>query len=248
MTTSPLILKSPKGWFAAGAEVGKALSILSDGAFKLYVYVCLNARRDTGVLEITQTDLARNLKRARKTVRDYLDELGSAGVCRSRYDRNPVVLGEIEVTEEYWPYRRTNEAIPDDDAAAFVSGIRKLLLPRACVRAAFSTADEILAREWFERGISMERIEQTILMGCSRKYVAWRNNQSHAPIGSLRYFQPILDELEREQPSLEYWDYVRLRLERMEKLWNERHSKLTKARTEDLVQDLPSRAVSNERR
>src|SRR5438093_7200 len=63
MSASPLVLKNPKGWFAAGAEVEKALTLLSDGAFKLYVYLCLNVRRDTATLETTQTELARGLKK-----------------------------------------------------------------------------------------------------------------------------------------------------------------------------------------
>src|SRR5690349_14490199 len=41
----PLRLKKSSGWFAAGQEVAKALEILSDAAFKLYVYVCLRAER-----------------------------------------------------------------------------------------------------------------------------------------------------------------------------------------------------------
>jgi hypothetical protein len=54
----PLLLRKPKGWFAAGAEIEKALTLLSDGAFKLFVYLRLNARRDTGGL----TQLARSLR------------------------------------------------------------------------------------------------------------------------------------------------------------------------------------------
>ena len=63
MSKEPLILKSPRGWFAAGAEVQKAMDLLSDGAFRLFVYLCLNARRDTGVLEGSLTQLAKNVKR-----------------------------------------------------------------------------------------------------------------------------------------------------------------------------------------
>ena len=63
MSSTPLVLKNPKGWFAAGAEVERAMEVLSDGAFKLFVYLCLNARRDTGVLATTQTELARSLRR-----------------------------------------------------------------------------------------------------------------------------------------------------------------------------------------
>jgi hypothetical protein len=43
MATTPLALKHPQGRFAAGPEVEKALTRLSDGAFKLSLYLCLNA-------------------------------------------------------------------------------------------------------------------------------------------------------------------------------------------------------------
>jgi len=70
MSSSPLVLKNSMGWFAAGVEVAKVLNVLSDGAFRLFVYVCLNARRDTGTFKITQTELARNLKRGPAAVRN----------------------------------------------------------------------------------------------------------------------------------------------------------------------------------
>ena len=44
MIAPRLILKQPTGWFAAGREFAQALTLLSDGAFKLYVYICLNSQ------------------------------------------------------------------------------------------------------------------------------------------------------------------------------------------------------------
>jgi hypothetical protein len=37
-------LKHSHGWFAAGPEVARALQCLSDGGFRLYLYLCLQAR------------------------------------------------------------------------------------------------------------------------------------------------------------------------------------------------------------
>jgi hypothetical protein len=39
-----LSLKQTTGWFPAGDAFRKALAILSDGAFKLFAYLCLEAR------------------------------------------------------------------------------------------------------------------------------------------------------------------------------------------------------------
>jgi hypothetical protein len=59
MSTPRLILKQPTGWFAAGREFAQAITLLSDGAFKLYVYACLRAGRHTGCLRATVEELAR---------------------------------------------------------------------------------------------------------------------------------------------------------------------------------------------
>ena len=48
MNAPRLILKQPTGWFAAGREVAHAMTLLSDGAFKLYLHLCLQADRPGG--------------------------------------------------------------------------------------------------------------------------------------------------------------------------------------------------------
>jgi hypothetical protein len=225
MTVSLLTLKNPKGWFAAGAEVEQALMLLSDGAFKLFIYLCLNARRDTAILEGSQTDLSRNLKKSQGAIRNNLRELEAKGVCRLQFSRNPHGRGVVEIKGPFWPYQRATEAAPNDAADSFVAAVKKLLQERACVHTAFSVSDEILARDWFAREIPLGRIEHAVLMGCIRKYVSWRNNQTRTPIGSLRYFESVLTELEGQVIDPEYWGYLRHRMERMEKLWKDNHEK-----------------------
>jgi hypothetical protein len=48
MKRERLVLKRPSGWFAADQGFMEALELLSEGAFKLYVYACLQADRHTG--------------------------------------------------------------------------------------------------------------------------------------------------------------------------------------------------------
>lgn len=55
MNESRLILKQSNGWFAAGREMNEALTILSDGATKLYSYLCLNAGRPTAQFRFRPT-------------------------------------------------------------------------------------------------------------------------------------------------------------------------------------------------
>ena len=61
MRASRLELKRASGWFAAGAEVLQAATLLSDPAFKLFVWICLHAERNSGRLHFELTDLARAL-------------------------------------------------------------------------------------------------------------------------------------------------------------------------------------------
>ncbi len=218
---TPLKLKNPKGWFAAGEEVRKAVTLLTDGAFKVFVYICLHARRNTGTLETSQTDLARNLHKSQGSVRSYLRELQEAAVCKVQLTQSRHAKGVIEITPEYWPYDRGAGEPPLEGEAAYIAAVRNLLLARACVRPSFSVADERLAREWFERGIPLDQVEQTILLACSRKYISWRNGQSKTPINSLRYFESTLEEIRGQKTDPEYWGFLCFRMQRVEKLWLE---------------------------
>ena len=225
MSKELLVLKNPRGWFAAGIEVQKAMNLLTDGAFKLFVYLCLNARRDTGVLEGSLTQLAKNVKKGQHTVRLHLREMEAAGICRSRFTRSPLGHGVVEITEKFWPYQTSAQESPSDACAGFIAAIKSMLQARACIKTLVSAADEILAREWFDRGVILERIEQAILLGCIRKYVSWRNNQTRTLIGSLQYFVPVLEEVQETKVDPDYWGYLRYRVTRMENEWKQHYSK-----------------------
>jgi hypothetical protein len=225
MNSSALRLKNTRNWFAAGVEVQQALEILSDGAFKVFMHICLNAEREAGILHTTQVELARSLKKSNGTIRKYLGEMERVCVCRNHFSNNPVTRGSVQISPAYWPYEReTAQPSTEDGADRFMAEIRKMLSARACVRPSFSTADEILARRWFNTSIPLDRIGQAILLGCARKYVAWRNNQAvQGPISALRYFEPILEEIEKQKLDPDYWEYLRFRIQRQEKLWIEKH-------------------------
>jgi hypothetical protein len=225
MNSSPLKLKNAKNWFAAGIEVQRAIAILTDGAFKVFMHICLNAERATGILPTTQGELARTLKKSHGTIRKYLSEMERAGVCRNNFSNNPVARGSVQVSSAYWPYEgQTDVSTQDDGVEPFLMEIRNMLSARACVRISFSTADEVLARKWFHNSIALERIEQAILLGCARKYVAWRNNHAiHGPILTLRYFEPILEEIGKQKLDSDYWEFLRFKIQRQDKLWIQKH-------------------------
>ena len=213
-------MREPRGW---NTGFVKALA-LPDGPFKLYVWLRLNARLDTGSIEISQSDLSLALKKARGTIRANLKTIEEAGVCRTKFPHNPQGRGWIELTDEYWPYQRQQSRATDDpEMNSYLDQIRNILSERACIRKPLLRTDELLAREWYAQGITIEHIRQAVLMGCGRKYISWRNGGPHTPIGSLGYFQPILAELKEEKSPGEYSEFIRERIERTEKLWISGH-------------------------
>ncbi len=224
-----LQLKRPTGWFAAGVEFEQALSLLSDASFKLFVCLCLRARRDQGILFISPVELARRLNRDLHAIGRHLDELERSGVCRLSgfHPATPQVSGRIEITEAFWPYHRQPPGFPPSDPAhTFLGQVRRLLQAQACIRSSFSGAEQALARRWFERGLTLEQVQQAIWLGCARKYVAWSNCPQQAPIATLYYFEPILEELRQTPVPPTYFWYLRRKIQSLEKPWIEYHRRL----------------------
>ena len=81
MSTARLILKQPSGWFAAGREVAQALALLSDGAFKLYIHLCLEADRHTGRVGIEMAEWMRVLRKDPASIEAAFGELQGHDIC-----------------------------------------------------------------------------------------------------------------------------------------------------------------------
>ncbi len=225
-----LSLKHSHGWFAAGAEMSQALTVLSDGAFKLFAYVCLHADRRTGQFHFLQADLARALHKSERSVATYLEELRRQQVCQVEPAPNQHQRGRLEVCDSFWPYHKLSpsngpdsqeraESQDDSQGRAYVDQVRRLFLKPACVRAMFTASDENLTQDWRRRGVSLEQVERAILLGCARKYVAWANQQTGSPITSLHYFTAVLEEVLMAPVSPAYWRYVAGAIGRFENRW-----------------------------
>ena len=212
-------LKHPTGWFAAGREVARALTLLSDGAFKVYIHLCLNADRRTGRLSAEQGGLAKTLRKSRRSVVTYLDELRHHGVCSIQAAVNQHLGGEIEICDPFWPYEKARLSIKTDTLAGYIEQARRLLGARPCVGNAFTHADERLAAALFERKVPIEDIEHAVLLGCARKYVALINHQNHDSIVSFSYFQSVVEEVRELKMPAEYWSHLQIRLDRLEQQW-----------------------------
>jgi len=219
MTDPPPKLKHPSGWFAAGREVSRALPLLSDGAFKLYVYLCLNADRRTGRLSAEQSRLAQASGKSRRSVVTYLDELKRQGVCRIQPAVNQHQGGQVEICDAFWPYEKPKPPSKSETLNDYVEQIRRLLKVRGCVKIAFSPADERLAVSLFERKVPIERVGHAVLLGCARKCVALINHESGDSIASFSYFQNAIEEVLKLNVSPEYWRHLQMRVGRLEQQW-----------------------------
>lgn len=213
-------LKDSTGWFAADRRMLQALYLLSDGAFKLFVYISMTADRATGKLRVAQGELARAVRKSRGSIAAYLDELSEQGVCVIAPAANQHQPGEIEVSDAFWPYHK--EAAASVDEAGFVDQVRTRLLKYPIVRSSFGAADQKLARELFRKRVSLKHLERALLLGLSRKYVSSLNSLSTSPIYSLSYFLPLLDEVAHTETSDRYWEYLRRRLDDLNTAWLDR--------------------------
>jgi len=221
MNPPRLALKHPSGWFAAGQEMAHALSLLSDGAFKLFVYLCLNADRPSGQMPFRQTELARQLGKSLRAITTYLEELRDRGVCRLQPAANQHHPGQIEIADAFWPYIKPVPAPVDMEQARYTRQLRALFLSQPCVQSDFGAADQKLAASWYQQNVSLETFERAYLLGCTRKYVSLLNHPEGAPIASLSYFAGLLEEVAHEQVSSGYWRHLAHGLPRLQHKWRQ---------------------------
>ena len=210
--TPRLVLKQSTGWFAAGWTFAEAMRDLSDGAFTLFAWLCLNADRHTGRVRITVPEIAWALRRTESWTQTALDELAERGVCRG------VATEQLEIADDYWPDEKQS---PDSAPQVFVAQVRKLLSEPACVQCRFSAADEKLARDLHRRGVTVAQIERAIWLGCARKYTTRLANAAPPmPIVSLSYFATVIDEVVGLTNTPEsYWTYIRRQARDLEAQW-----------------------------
>ena len=148
-------LKVQAGWFAAGAPLLQAMDSVSDGAFKLFVYLCLKADRSTGELTVSLTQLAQALHKSRRSLSTYLGELQSRGLCQLTLARNQHEHTRLQISEPFWPYRRSPAREPQAAESQYVDQIARLLLDAPGVQCSFSPADRQLAARFYRQGLSL---------------------------------------------------------------------------------------------
>jgi hypothetical protein len=219
-----LRLKSPTGWFAAGQEMAAALALLSDAAFKLYVFLCLNVDRHSARMTWEARDLANLLQRDRPSVTDALEELCRREVCIRHPDADGRIAPDrisVEICDRFWPYEKPPVEEHGIDQNRYVQRVRQMLSGTACLRVHFSAADERLAATLYRRGVTLVHLQRAIWLGCARKYVALLNAPENADmlITSLSYFSPLVEEAAESSVSEDYWKHMQSKVAQLEGMW-----------------------------
>ena len=140
------------------------------GAFKLFVYLCLKADRSTGELTVSPTPVGSGLTQG--SLFTYLGELQSRGLLQLSLARNQHERTHIQISEPFWPYRRSLVQEPEAAESQYLDQVARLLLEAPGVQCSFSP----------------------------RPIGSWPlNGHTGGPITSLNYFEPLIQEV-RQQP------------------------------------------------
>jgi hypothetical protein len=218
-TLSPRI-KQPKGWIPAGDGFRRASRLLSDGAFKLFVHLALEADSRTGCVRAVYKDLAADLKKSKRAIGTYSAELREKEVCKIRPGDNQYCKTDFEICDSYWPYER--EMHPETvEPNSYVDAIQKSYLSLGCTKAKFSAGDARKAREFDRQGVPLEVVENAMLMGACRKYSSWLEGRDSEPIGSLAYFENLVAEIQRKPFPQGYTEYLRVKTMKLAEAWAE---------------------------
>lgn len=248
-TKIPIRLKNGETFFAAGESFNRASSILSDGAFKLFVHLCLRADRRTGRYETTMKQLATALHKSRRIIGSYAAEVRAKEICTIQMGSNQYERTVIEICDDYWPYVRESSTLPgydhkidllsvnvngylcekvlDTDREEYLKRIRDTFVSLGCVRGGFRTADGIVAESFFNRGIPLAVVCDALAVGAVRKYCSWLNGGTNERIASLKYFEAVVDELLHNPLPPGYSAYIVEKLGQLRRLWINRQNQIS---------------------
>jgi hypothetical protein len=216
-----LRLKQTTGWFPAGDPFRKALVILTDGAFRLFAYLCLEADRRTGRSQATHKELALTLGKSKRAIGSYVAELEARKVCSVNPGKNQFAHTTFEISDSYWPYRRSEDCPESPDQKAYVESVRACFLSLGCGSGKFGAAEASDARDMQRRGIPLTVIEEAMLLGACRKYGSWFEGRVSQPIQNLRYFDQLIVEIQKEPLPPGYPAYLREKIKQLAALWCE---------------------------
>ena len=75
-------------------------------------------------------------------------------------------------------------------------------------------ADRLLAAELFDRGVTLETVQNALVLAASRRMARPEGTTPLGLVRSLAYFLPVIDEVLESNVSSQYFEYLRHRLAR----------------------------------
>ena len=99
-----------------------------------------------------------------------------------------------------------------DPAASYVASVVTLYLEMPDTPMRVSASDQWLARHFHQEGIPLETVENALLLGSLRRLIRPADAPHLAPIRSLAYFRPVIEELQDCPAPENYRQYLKLKL------------------------------------
>lgn len=214
-----LRIKESVGWFVAGEGFRHALSLLSDGAFKLFAHLSLQADRRTGCLAATHKELAASLSKSKRVIGAYVAELEAKDICKVRPGKNQFMPTVYEIADDYWPYHRDSSCPESPEIQTYVESVRECYERLACTGGKLCAAGIEVTRQLHRRSIPLDVVQDAMLLGACRKFESWLNGASCEPIRSMAYFEPLVAEVQMNPLPHGYSGYLRSKLRRLVEAW-----------------------------
>ena len=101
---------------------------------------------------------------------------------------------------------------PPNPVAAYVAAVVTLYMDMPDTPMRISASDQWLARHFYQDGVPLETVETALLLGSLRRLIRPAYCPRLAPIRSLAYFRPVIEELQENPAPENYRDYLRLKL------------------------------------
>jgi hypothetical protein len=105
--------------------------------------------------------------------------------------------------------------MPENDAPDYVNAVLELYLQLPDTPACFSDLDYEQAEQWFLQQTPLEMVELALLLGASRRASRPAQAPPLPPIRSLRYFRPVLEELQANPLSPKVAAYLRYKAQKL---------------------------------
>jgi len=125
------------------------LTLTSDGAFKIFVYICLRADRRSAQFRFRMAELARATGHSVRSLTSYLEELRRTEVVLVYRAANQHELGRIEIRDRFWPYVKAPDANSGEDPEQKLGSAAGFWNRHACARPSRQRM-----RNWLRNGIA----------------------------------------------------------------------------------------------